>query len=166
MSLTTEEHHVLLSIEKQLETMNGLLLQLCEKLTPVVGKSDEEHAEGDDVGGYQWSDKDLKQFLTTKSKYTREDKCRTGYIIHDLRVHREVVGAFGTVPPGEYSLFIGVDRGVFYICSDDCGVATLYSSDLDVGVRHLAYSLQSGVFELSNFKNFIETKNKKENHGA
>lgn len=162
MSLTTEEHHALISIEKQLETMNGLLRQLCEKLTPVADKSDAERAKVSDFGGYRWSDKDLKQFLTTKSEYTRDDKCRTGYIIHDLRVHRGVLG----VPPGEYSLFIGTDRGVFYICSDDCGVATLYSSDLDVGVRHLAYALSSGCFELNNFKNFIETKNKKECHGS
>lgn len=166
MGLTTEEYQVLIRIEKHLETMNGLLRQLCERLTPVVDKSDEERTEAFDLGGYRWSDEDLKQFLTTKSEHTREDKCRTGYIIHDLRVHKEVAGELDTVPPGEYSLFIGVDRGVFYICSGDYGFATLYSSNLDVGVRHLTYALQSGRFELNNFKNFIETKNKKECHGA
>ena len=166
MSLTTEEHQVLIRIEKHLEAMNGLLRQLCEILTPAADKPNEERTEVFDFGGYRWSDEDLKKFLTTKSEHTRDDKCRTGYIIHDLRVHKAVAGELDTVPPGEYSLFIGVDRGVFYICSDDCGVATLYSSNLDVGVRHLTYALQSGRFELNNFKNFIETKNKKENHGA
>ena len=165
MSLTTEDHQMLIRIEKHLEAMNGLLRQLCEKLTPAADNPAEERAEAFYFSG-QWSDEDLKQFLTTRSEYTREDKCRTGYIVHDLRVHKEVAGALDTVPPGEYSLFIGVCPGTFYICSDDCGVATLYSSDLDVGVRHLTYALQSGRFELNNFKNLIETKHKKECHVA
>lgn len=166
MSLTLEEYQVLIRIEKNLETMNGLLRQLCEKLTPAADKSDEERASEHDFNGYQWSEEDLKQFLTTKSKYTREDACKTGYIIHDLRVHKEIDGYLSTVPPGKFSLFIGVRLEKLYICSDDHGCCTLYSSDLNTGIRYLAYALQSGRFEIPNFKKFIETKNKKECHAA
>ena len=177
MSLTTEEHQVLIRIEKHLEAMNGLLRQLCERLTPVV---DELEVLSDKLSPKTpepitpCGDKDyecmLKQFLLTRSELTREDKVGSGtYILHDIQVTDEnlwfkngdVIDA--RLKPRSYVLF--VSEKMLYICGDDFGTCTYLSAYLEPGVSVLASAHKSGMLNIKGFA-VIKTKNKKENHGA
>lgn len=150
MSLTTEEHLIFVRLEKILDSMSTTIKEIRDKLEVLTDKLNPKTVNpiivdyDDDYRGT------LKRFLFTRSMWTREDKCKSGYILHDLEVSDQVMFSMYTViDPGKYVLF--VSEKMIYICGDDSGIYTYLSAETDAGVAMILAALKNGKMNINGF---------------
>ena len=162
MGLTNEEHLIFVRLEKILDSMSVTIKEIRDKLEVLTDKLSPKIPEPITPCG----DKDyvcvLKQFLTTKSELTREDRSGS-YILHNIQVTDEnLLFKNGDVmdarlKPGSYVLF--VSEKMIYICGDDSGVYTYLSAYLEPGVSMLASALKHGMLIIKGFSVIKEARN-------